>query len=151
MSKTRSVAFLAAMILLLAALPACKRSAVEFPDPFGPGSYYLTFDVFASPNVILTSDIRETAELRALVKYGGEPAAGQLVVFSILSGPGEFADYSKRIAAYTNQNGYAVVTYLSPTKSELAYDQTVSFYIHPQTSSPYFTWTTIDIRLLKGP
>jgi hypothetical protein len=150
MLKIRPVIILPLAALLLLAVPACKRSAVEEPDPFGPASFYLTFEVSASPNVVLTSDIREQVELRALVKYGGQPAANQLVVFTVLDGPGEFDNYARRIAALTNQNGYAVVTYLSPLRSEIGYDQTVTFYIHPQTSSPYFTWKTLEIRLLKG-
>ncbi|MBM3297314.1 MAG: hypothetical protein FJY83_06905 [Candidatus Aminicenantes bacterium] len=150
MFKMRLAYVFPLVVLLLAASPACKRSAVEEPNPFGPASLYLTFDVQASPNVVLTSDIREVVEVRALVKYGGQPAANQLVVFTVLDGPGEFSDYTRRTSALTNQNGYAVVSYLSPLKSEIDFDQTVVFYIHPQTSSPYFTWKTIEIRLLKG-
>jgi hypothetical protein len=151
MSIPRSVVISAALCLLLTIVPACKRSAVEEPSPFGPASLYLSFDVFVSPNVILTSDVRQTAEVRALVKLGGEPAVNELVVFTITSGPGEFDDYNRRTFAYTNQNGYAIATYVSPTKAEMLGDESVSFYIHPQTSSPYFIWKTADLRLLKGP
>jgi len=150
MHKIRPSIILPLAALLLVAAPACKRSAVEEPNPFGPASFYLTFEVSCSPNVVLTSDIRETVEVRALVKYGGQPAANQLVVFTVQSGPGEFDNYARRIAAVTNQNGYAVVTYLSPLRTEIGFDQSVTIYIHPQTSSPYFIWKTLEIRLLKG-
>jgi len=150
MPKIRPVHVFPFVVLLLLAVPSCKRSAVEEPNPFGPASFYMTFEVSASPNVVYTSSIREPVEIRALVKYGGQPAPNQLVVFTILDGPGEFDDYTRRTAVTTNQNGYAVVTYLSPLSSEIAYDQSVIFYIHPQTSSPYFTWKTIEVRLLKG-
>ncbi|OGD21571.1 MAG: hypothetical protein A2Y69_10775 [Candidatus Aminicenantes bacterium RBG_13_59_9] len=150
MRKERLLFIFPLVALLLLVAPACKRSAVEEPNPFGPASSYMTFEVSASPNVVLTSDIREPVEVRALIKYGGLPAENQLVVFTIQDGPGEFDNYSTRTTAVTNQNGYAIVIYLSPLRSEIAFDQTVTFYIHPQTSSPYFTWKTIWIRLLRG-
>ncbi|MBN2198932.1 MAG: hypothetical protein JW747_03700 [Candidatus Aminicenantes bacterium] len=150
MLRIRPVFVFPIAVLFLLAAASCKRSAVEEPNPFGPASFFMTFEVSASPNVVYTSDVRQPVEIRALVKYGGQPAADQLVVFTVLDGPGEFDDYTRRTAAITNQNGYAVVTYLSPLKSEIDGDQTVIFYIHPQTSSPYFAWKTIEIRLLKG-
>ncbi len=138
------------LALVLAITPACQRSAVEEPNPFGPSSHHVTLEISASPNVVLTSDVREPVEVKALVKYGGQPAANQLVVFTVLDGPGEFHNYLRRVAVTTNQNGYAVATYFAPLRSEIGFDQTVTFYIHLQTSSPDFMWKTLEIRLLKG-
>jgi hypothetical protein len=150
MSIPRSVVITAALCLLLIFVPACKRSAVDEPSPFGPASLYLTFEVFVSPNVILTSDVRETAEVRALVKLGGEPAANQMVVFTIISGPGEFDNYTRRSGVATNGNGYAIINYVSPTKSQLSDDQYVMIQVQPQTSSPYWLYKLVEIVLLKG-
>jgi len=150
MSIPRSVVIIAALCLLLTVVPACKRSAVEEPSPFGPASLYLTFEVFVSPNVILTSDLRQAAEVRALVKYGGQPAANELVIFTITRGPGEFNDYFRRTAATTNANGYAIINYLSPTKYQLSDDELVVIQIRPQTSSPYWIWKEVEIVLIKG-
>ncbi len=150
MSIPRSVVISAVLCLLLAVVPACKRSTVEEPGPFGPASLYLSFEVFVSPNVILTSDVRQTAEVRALVKLGGEPSANQTVFFTIISGPGEFDNYTRRTAVATNANGYAIVNYVSPTKSQISGDQDVTIQVQPQTSSPYWTYKLVDIILLKG-
>lgn len=150
MSIPRSVIISAALCLLLIAVPACKRSAVEEPTPFGPASIFVNLDLFANPDVILTSQVREISEIRALVKIGGEPAANQLVVFTIVRGPGEFEDYRIRTAVATNSNGYAFINYLSPTKYQMNGDETVVIQAQLQTFSPYFEWETIEIRLLQG-
>jgi hypothetical protein len=150
MSIPRSVVISAVLCLLLTIVPACKRSAVEEPSPFGPASLYLSMDVVASPNVILTSDVRQTAEVRARVTLGGEPSANQTVIFTIIDGPGEFDDYTHRTAVATNANGYAIINYVSPTKSQISYDQDVIIQVWPQTSSPYWMYKLVDIRLLKG-
>jgi len=150
MSNARSVVVIAALCLLLALVPACKRSAVEEPSPFGPASLFVGFSVDASPSVILTSDIRQTSEIRAQVKMGGEPAINQLVVFTIVRGPGEFEDYHVRTTAYTNANGYAVVNYISPTKYQLSGDEVVTIQAQLQTSSPYWIWKQVELYLLQG-
>jgi hypothetical protein len=150
MSIPRSVVIIAALCLLLAVVPACKRSAVEEPSPFGPASLFLTFDINVNPNVIITSDVNETAEVRALVKLAGEPAMNQVVNFTILSGPGEFEDYSRRVAVNTNANGYAIIRYLSPTKNQISGDQWVTIQAMPQSCSPYLVWKTVDILLTKS-
>ncbi|HEX9901898.1 MAG TPA: hypothetical protein VGB72_03460, partial [Acidobacteriota bacterium] len=64
MSIPRSVVIIAALCLLLTVVPACKRSAVEEPSPFGPASLFVSFELFVNPDVILTSGIRETSEVR---------------------------------------------------------------------------------------
>jgi len=150
MSIPRSVVISVALCLLLAVVPACKRSAVEEPTPFGPASLYLTFDVSVTPNVILTSDVRQTAEVRALVKMGGLPAPNELVIFTITGGPGEFNDYNRRTSTYTNANGYAIINYLAPTKNQIGGDELVTIQVQPQTSSPYWIWKTVEIVLIKG-
>jgi hypothetical protein len=150
MSISRSVVIAAALCLLLTVVPACKRSAVEELGPFGPASLFVGFDLSVNPDVILTSDVRQTCEVRALVKMGGEPAASQLVAFTIIRGPGEFEDYHVRTAATTNSNGYAFVNYLSPTKYQMSGDETVVIQAQLQTCSPYFRWKTVEIYLLQG-
>jgi hypothetical protein len=150
MSNPRPIIISAALCLLLMAVPACKRSAVEEPNPFGPASLFVDFELFVNPDVILTSQVRETAEVRALVKKGGEPAANELVVFTIIRGPGEFEDYRIRTSATTNSNGYAFINYLSPTKYQMSGDETVIIQAQLQTCSPYFRWKTVEIYLLQG-
>jgi hypothetical protein len=80
----------------------------------------------------------------------GEPAMNQVVNFTILSGPGEFEDYSRRVAVNTNANGYAIIRYLSPTKNQISGDQWVTIQAMPQSCSPYLVWKTVDILLTKS-
>jgi len=150
MSIPRPIVIAVALCLLLMVVPACKRSGVEEPNPFGPATRQVSMDVNVNPDVILTTDARQTSEVRALVKMGGEPAADQLIVFTIIRGPGEFEDYHVRTAATTNSNGYAFVTYLSPTKHQMSGDETVIIQAQLQTCSPYFVWHTVEIYLLQG-
>ena len=150
MSIPRSVVISVALCLLLTVVPACKRSAVEEPSPFGPASLFLSFDINVNPNVIVTSDVNETAEVRALVKLAGQPALNQLVVFTILSGPGKFEDYSRRVAVNTNANGYAIIKYVSPTKYQIGGDEWVTIQAIPQSCSPYLVWKSVDILLIKA-
>ncbi|MGB8953665.1 MAG: hypothetical protein WCC06_13505 [Candidatus Aminicenantales bacterium] len=129
-------------------LTSCIRQATEEPSPFGPASSYLTFTFEARPNVLYATSERATSEIRATVKRGGSPVKDATVYFSILYGPGFFSDYSTRIAVLTNEVGVASITYYSPTKYEIGYDQDVCLRAQLETSTPEYMHKELFIHIL---
>ncbi len=110
----------------------------------------LTFTFIADPNVLLATDIRPQSQIKAYFKtVDGIPLAGRKVFFTILSGLGTFADNSRRFIASTDANGYAVVSYLGPTKNEFTYDQFVTIKGQPETATPFYIHQEIDIRIIR--
>lgn len=149
MNVHRSIAWLAAAVLLAGAA-SCTRPDGDIGLPTGPSTLSLTLDVEAIPNIILATGVRPTAIIRATVRKAGVPLADLPVYFTVLTGPGEFGDYSARTVALTDATGVAVVTYLGPTKDEINADSAATILIQPQTSTPHFLSKTIDISILKG-
>jgi len=149
MNRLRIIAGLAAAVLLVGAA-SCTRKDGDFGLPTGPSTLSLTLEVEAIPNVILATGVRPTATIKAVVRKAGSPQANLPVYFSLLTGPGEFDDYTIRTVALTDATGTAVVTYLGPTKDEINDDSAATIEIQPQTTPPYFVIKTIDIRILKG-
>lgn len=137
-----------ALSLVALVSPSCKRSDVTEPDPFGPGSFQLTFDLAATPSVLYTSTQRQRSEVTATVKWGGTPAVNQMVIFTLSSGPGEFSNLDNRIAVYTDSNGVATVAYISPTTGEISKDTYATIKAQVQTTTPYYAIRYVDIRLL---
>ncbi len=88
---------IAGLILLTAATAGCKRTATEGSSPLGPSTFVLTFGLTASPNVLMATGQRPTSVITATVTENNQPAAGRTVIFTIIDGPGEFANYLKRI------------------------------------------------------
>jgi hypothetical protein len=148
MSMKKICAMALALSLVALVATSCKRNEVTEPDPFGPGSFQLTFDLSATPNVLYTSTQRQQAEVTATVKWGGTPAVNQMVVFTISSGLGEFSNLDTRIAVFTDSSGIAAVTYISPTSGELSRDTYATIKAQVQTTTPYYALRFVDIWLL---
>jgi hypothetical protein len=109
------------------------------------------FELIAVPNVVWTTTQKTPVDIRAIIqKTDGIPLAGVQVFFTILSGPGEFSDKTRRTFAYTNESGIASVSYLAPRQGEIDKDQFVTFKAQPQTASPNYIHKEVDVRLLKG-
>lgn len=140
------------LILALALLlnVSCQRSDVSSPDPFGPATGHLTMDLEAYPNVLyVTAAGRETSEITAIIKSGGSPLSGALIIFTVASGQGEFTNYQRRITATTNSNGVAQAIYVSPSLAEFNRDFNVTVEAQIQTDSPYYLWKDVAIRVMR--
>jgi len=135
---------------LLVLVSACTRSDMAVPLPSGPSTIALIFDLEAVPNVIMATDSRPTATIKATVWNNGLVVSGQTVFFTITSGPGEFSDYSTRIAVQTDSTGVAAVTFIGPTMYEMSGDTNATIKAQVQTTSPNYLYKTIDVRILKG-
>lgn len=141
---------LLALASLLALAAACTRTGLDIDSPTGPSTLSLTFTLEAHPNVIMATGERPAAIVKGVLKRNGLPLANQAVYFTVLQGPGEFADYTRRSLAMTDSTGTATVTYLGPVTDELGADTTVLIKAQPETSSPDYVFKTIEIRVLKG-
>jgi len=139
-----------ALALLLSV--SCLRKEGSEPNPFGPSNLQLTLNLQANPNVLyVTSAGRVTSNVQATVKAAGSPLAGQVVIFTIEAGWGEFPDYSRRISAMTNSQGVASATYVSPSLAEMIDgDSDVLIEAHLQTCTPYFVLGSVWLRLLMA-
>jgi len=127
---------------------SCKRTALEDPLPVGPSTFGLTFELEARPNVIMATEERSMSSVRATVKKNGIPVKDSLVYFTILTGPGEFSDYNRRTAAFTDMNGVAEVTYIGPTSFEISADTLATIKSQLETTTPDYIHKQIDIRIL---
>jgi len=113
-------------------------------------AFDLTFTLIADPNVLLATKIRPQSQLKAYFKtVDGIPLVGRKIFFTILSGQGSFANDLRRTFVLTDTNGYAGLTYFGPTKYEIGYDQFVTIKGQPETATPFYIHTEVDIRLLK--
>ena len=149
MSRKKTIITIVPLVFLVLLAGSCKRQNVTEPDPFGPGTMHLALDLNAYPNILYMTSSRQQAEIQATVKLGGKPAPGEVVYFTVDSGPGEFSDYKDRTIATTDQNGVASVTYLSPTGGEIDRDMFVTIKAQIQTTSPDYQIRYVDIRLLR--
>jgi len=116
--------------------------------PVGPSTFGLTFELEARPNVIMATEERSMSSVRATVKKNGIPVKDSLVYFTILTGPGEFSDYNRRTAAFTDMNGVAEVTYIGPTSFEISADTLATIKSQLETTTPDYIHKQIDIRIL---
>lgn len=139
---------IAGLILLAAATVGCNRTASEGPSPLGPSTFVLTFGLTAQPNVLMATGQRPTSLLTATVTENNQPAAGRLVIFTIMEGPGEFSNYMKRIAVATDFNGIAATTFIGPTKFEITDDTTATVMAQLQTSSPQVIAKLVELTIL---
>jgi hypothetical protein len=148
--RPRRTACLLGIAALLALAAACTRDGLDIESPTGPSTLSLTFTLEAHPNVILATDERPAAVIKAIVRRNSEPLANCAVYFTVLSGPGEFEDYVTRTMALTDSSGTARVTYLGPSSDEMSADTTVVIKGQPETSSPDYVYKTVEVRVLKG-
>jgi len=128
----------------------CKRTGIEVPTPFGPASFGLTFELEARPNVILATDVRPMAEIRATVRLNGQPVKDRVVYFTVLFGPGQFGDYSVRTIALTDSSGVASVVFIGPTKFEIDGDLFTTIKSQLETATPDYIHKEVDVRILRS-
>ncbi|MBM3311380.1 MAG: hypothetical protein FJY80_07715 [Candidatus Aminicenantes bacterium] len=138
------------MAAAVLAAAGCKRPGIEEPSPFGPVSFGLSFELEARPNVIMATDVRPMAEIRATVRNNGQPVKDRIVYFTVLFGPGQFSDYTVRTVALTDSSGVAKVSFLGPTTYEIDADVFTTIKSQLETTTPEYIHKEIDIRILKG-
>jgi hypothetical protein len=110
----------------------------------------LTFTLIADPNVLFSTESRPESQLKAYFKtVDGIPIVGRKIYFKIISGPGTFADNSRKTSVLTDASGFAVLTFLGPTKYEIGNDQFVTIQGQPETSTPFYIHNEVDIRLIR--
>ena len=115
------------------------------------------FRLKAEPNVLWVTDgsikSRQATITATLTTLGGAPVGGEKVWFEIgAADPGEFKENGKtRITAKTNENGEAIVTYLSPRRDEL-YRDGISVWIDAQlqTGDPNWSHDKTELVVNRG-
>lgn len=147
---SRRVFTIVGLCALAALASSCTRSDVNVPSPTGPSTLSITFDLEATPNVILATAQRPMTTIKATVRKNGAALPNVPVYFTILSGPGEFSDYTDRVAAATDSTGVASVVFIGPTKFELTGDSTTTIRGQMQSNTPDFIYKTIEVRILRG-
>ncbi len=125
----------------------------------------LEFELQAFPNVLWCTSIRPTSTIRGIFTYqNGVPMIGRKVFFTILTGPGEFADGYTKTFGVTDANGIAEVIYVGPTKNEIAGDTNVTIQGQPETDfihvddpydpddddDKYYFHKSMILRLIRG-
>ena len=138
------------MAAVLAGGPACKIDELKEPSPTGPSTIYQTFTLTVSADVILAGNTRAQVAVQAVVRQGNAPVKDAIVYFTITSGPGYFSDFSQRVAAATDENGAATMTYLGPLKAEIGSDQNVYFRAQLQTDQVEPIYKDIWVHILRG-
>ncbi|MEE9501846.1 MAG: hypothetical protein V3V48_07195, partial [Candidatus Aminicenantaceae bacterium] len=83
---------------------------------------------------------------------GGAPVRGKKVWFEIgAADPGEFKENGKtKISAKTNENGEAIVTYLSPKRGDLSMSETVVIEAQLETGDPNWSHVRTEIVVNRG-
>jgi len=146
---TRHRTILITGVVFLAVLTAgCQRTGMDTGTPLGPSSFALTFDLVAQPNVILAAKKRPISIIRATVYQNGKPALNKTVYFTILSGPGEFGDFSHRAVVTTNSDGLASVMFIGPTQFEIDADSDTKIEGRLETTTPEGILKYVDLRIL---
>ncbi len=85
---SRRVFTIVGLCALAALASSCTRSDVNVPSPVGPSTFSITFDLEATPNVILATEERPMTTVKATVRKNGAALPNVAVYFKILSGPG---------------------------------------------------------------
>jgi hypothetical protein len=111
----------------------------------------IAFEIYADPNVLWCTGSNPRSTIKAyLKKADGSPLANRRVIFSVLSGPGNFSDGKTKTTAMTNASGYAFVTYVGPKGSQINRDQFVEIRGQPETATPFYIHEEVNVRLVKG-
>lgn len=108
----------------------------------------MTFTLIADPNVLWATENRPQSQIKAYFKTAdGIPLAGRRVYFTVLSGPGVFADNTRNTFVLTDANGYASITYWGPTKYEINRNMIITVQGQPETTTPFYIHLEVDIRI----
>ena len=110
----------------------------------------MTFTLIADPNVLFVTENHPQSQLKAYFKtVDGIPITGRKVYFEILSGMGTFTNNKRKTFVLTDANGYAVVSYVGPTKNEIGNNQIVTIQGSPETATPFNISEEVEIRLIR--
>lgn len=147
MTRQRLI-LIAGLIFLFSWTAGCQRIGTDEGSPLGPSTFALTFQLEARPNILLATAKRPVSIIRTEVTQSGKPVAGQTVYFTLLSGPGEFGDFTRRTAATTNADGIAAVMFIGPTKFEIDADADATIEARLETSTPDVILKHVTLRIL---
>ena len=137
---------------LLFGAAACERNLVKESPVFATATAQFTFELTASPNILLATELkRDSSLIKLVVKDGGNPVKDAIVHFTVLSGPAVFSDYSYRITVFTNENGIATATLLGPLWAEIGfYDTAVIVSADVETTTPQDYYKEIILKVLRA-
>jgi hypothetical protein len=113
------------------------------------------FRLRVEPNVLWVTDgslqSRQASFIATLETLGGAPVQGEKVWFEFLRGPGEFKENGRtKISAKTNENGEAIVTYLSPKRGDLSKIESVIVQAQLETGDPNWSHYTTELVVNRG-
>jgi hypothetical protein len=113
------------------------------------------FRLRVEPNVLWVTDgnikSRQASFIATLETLGGAPVKGQKVWFEFQRGPGEFKENGRtKISARTNENGEAIVTYLSPKRGDISMSETVVVEAQLETGDPNWSHDTTLLVVNRG-
>lgn len=135
--KTKKTIFLITVFLvsLVFSFHACKREAVNRPDPFGPSSFAILLNLKANPNVLFAGlNSRQTSAITAtLTKYDGTAIPDKTIFFETVDGQGNrldlgyFEGNQALLAKNTDGSGTVTTNYYGPLSGEVGTN--LSYYI----------------------
>jgi hypothetical protein len=139
-------------LALMIGTAACERNLVKESPVFATSTAQFTFELTASPNILLATELkRDTSIIKLVVKDGGIPVKDAVVHFTVVSGPAMFSDYSYRITVFSNENGIASVTLLGPLWAEIGnYDTAVTVSADVETTTPQDYYKEIILKILRA-
>jgi len=110
----------------------------------------ISFNIYADPNVLWCTSKRPQSLIKVyLQKANGAPLSGRRIYF-YLDGEGSFEDGKTKTFKTTNASGYASIYYIGPTRSELNIDKMIYITGQAETTSPFYIFEEVFIRLIKG-
>ncbi|MBN1223991.1 MAG: hypothetical protein JXB23_12160 [Candidatus Aminicenantes bacterium] len=112
----------------------------------------LEFRLRADPNVLWIQGGSEQSTLTASLKrLEGPPISGRRVLFTFISGPGQFKNGKKTAIVTTNASGEAKIVYVSPNRNQISSDGIlVRIQAQLETEDPNWAHAEADIRLFRG-
>lgn len=139
-------------LALMIGTAACERNLVKESPVFATATAQFTFELTASPNILLATELkRDTSLIKLVVKDGGIPVKDAVVHFTVMNGPAMFSDYSYRITVFTNENGIATATLLGPLWSEIGdYDTAVIVSADVETTTPQDYYKELILKVLRA-
>jgi hypothetical protein len=131
------------VLALLVGSAACERSLVKESPVFTASTAQFTFELSASPNILMATEAkRDTSLIKLVVKDGGAPIKDAVVHFTIVAGPAVFSDFSYRIAS---------ATVLGPLWAEFgSYDAAVLISADVETTAPQDYYKEILLKILRA-
>jgi hypothetical protein len=139
-------------LALMIGAAACERNLAKESSVLATATAQFTFELTASPNILLVNELkRDTSLIKLVVKDGGVPVKDAVVYFTVVSGPAMFSDYTYRFAAGSNENGIAAATLLGPLWAEIGnYDTSVIVSAEVETTTPQSYYKEVSLKVLRA-